>query len=350
MGKREKRCSTTTVKHKRNFQRSLNRFAENYKGIDVTFNGDDSVTFYCYNEAINPTIIDINKSNTIYTEHNANIRLKDINCINEAIDSMFEYNKYLTIIKEIIFEYEAKMLFDGTTVYVNKFFTLKKDIIDVFHDKFESKAGKKFTKRFISKLYTSIKNRIIFKPLYVDEKGDYLTYYSSQHSNYKPPSYFTSQVTIIKTYYNSYLKYKDMFSDSKAKAFAYYLDESKDGKEFVKDCSIAKEWRNRYEFLVTHGIIDEYETNIHLLAEYIKPYTHKNGTVINFIEDGSVFEDGLDTHLESYYKEKKYNLKKLSITHKSLQKVMSISEQDSMFSLNKYPSFEGIVAFYEATQ
>ncbi len=69
---KKRRYSTSTVKHRRNFPRTLNRFSEQWKKIDVTYK-EESATFNCYNEE--SKVFGQDGTNKVYNKDIALIKL-----------------------------------------------------------------------------------------------------------------------------------------------------------------------------------------------------------------------------------------------------------------------------------
>jgi hypothetical protein len=207
--KRTYRKNISYVEHKKNFPRTLATFAKYRQCISIKYDISlKSWEFECLNK------IDKLSSNQtiVYDPIQASELLRDTNAIHKAIDGMFEYKKYAYAIKDFVNEMQENRNFGGTEISFNTFFSKESSHIkSLLKFRLETKFQITLSEATTSKIYTSIMNRIRFKPIYCDENEEYYTYNSSQLDHFalcksisRPKDFATREQ--IKKYYAIYNK------------------------------------------------------------------------------------------------------------------------------------------------
>lgn len=338
-----RRYSESTVKHRKNFPRTLNKFAQQWDKIDVSYN-KDSATFHCYDT--DSKIFDNDNSNKVYDKNIADIRLMGLEYIEEVIESLFEYKKYqgklLLAIENFILK---QVMSDGSVKKISWLFAQDKerdDLLAKLHYHFEEVTGGKFSARFILMMYSSIKNKLMFKPIYLDSEGNYLTYFSSQFSDYKPPTYMDTLMYEIRVVLKTYVEYSKIFTYAQAKEYAYYLN-CKDGVDFEENSSIVNEWKERYYFLISNGLDELFFLAVQSLCNYIEPFSTQDGNVVSFMKKGTMSKRNMKIHLFMHSKDKKYDETRLFIMHKALNKVVPLDLQEEIYLWKDIPRFRDFV-------
>jgi hypothetical protein len=337
------RYSQSSVRHRRNFPRTLNKFSQQWHNIDVSYH-EDKATFICYDD--NSPIYGEENANRVFNKKVAEIKLIDIEDIAEAIESMFEYETYKNaLLKTTEHFVMEKIMMDGTLKKASWLFSKGKDkTLAKFHLHFEEETGKQFSEKFINKLYTTIKNKIMFKPIYLDEEGQYLTYFSSQFSDFKPgPTYLNTLIQELQTLYKTYTEHRDTFTLTQAQTYAFYLDKRNEGDAFEENSPIAQAWKDQYYFLQRSGLEYSYLKSLDVLKRYIKPFTTEDGKVINFQTDSKLFKRNMKLHFFINQEDEKIDLKRIYVQHQALNEVISLDEQQAIFNTHEMPRFTDLV-------
>lgn len=343
---KERRYSQSCVRHRKNFPRTLNKFSEQWDKIDISYQ-EDKATFICYDET--SKIYGEDNANKVYDKKIAQIKLIDVEYIEEAINSMFEYETYREALQtasdNFIIE---RIMLDGTVKKVSWLFSKDKEpTIGKLHTHFEEETDKKFSSRFISKLYSSIKNRLMFKPIYLDENGNYLTYFSSQFSDFKPgPTYLNTLIQELETLYKVYIENRETFSITHAKTYAFYFDKRNEGDLFEENSPIAQAWKDQYYFLQTSGLESAYLKSIEVLKRYIKPFTTKERKVINFHTNSKSFKRNLKLHFFTHQENENIDFKRIYVQHQALNEVINLEEQQAIYDTPEMPKFRDLVDFF----
>jgi len=340
---KKRRYSQSSVRHRRNFPRTLNKFSEQWHNIDVNYH-EDRATFICYDD--DSPIFGEDNAIKVFDKEVAEIKLIDVHDITEAIESMFEYETYKTaLLKTAEHFVMEKVMMDGTLKRASWLFSKGKDeTLAKFHLHFEEKTGKQFSEKFIIKLYTTIKNKVMFKPIYLDEQGKYLTYFSSQFSDFKPgPTYLNTLIQELQSLYKTYTEHKDTFTLTQAQTYAFYLDKRNEGESFEENSPIAQAWREQYYFLQRSGLERSYLKSLEVLKGYIKPFTTEEGKVVNFQTGSKSFKRNMKLHFFINQENENIDLKRIYVQYHALSEVISLEEQQAIFDTHEMPRFRDLV-------
>jgi len=293
--KRQKvRYASTTVRHRKNLQRTLNTFSEQYNFITMkpTPIGTYNFTYYMDD--------DIGYENLIYRKSLVRNNLKTTTSLLKANAQMFEHKKYQPYIEKIISRTEKYIQAEnGETVVINYFFDedKKDDMINHFHHHLEKLSGKDLTEHFVKKLYTSLKNRASF-PIIYDDKHQ-----TSKTNIIKPEKYIQE---IIKDYYRDYNEYEWILEED----FSYWRSEaSRLGDENSVNNEVAETihaWNRYINELQAEKIDERFYESIDFLGAMIKNF-YTEEPLLEFEEDGIrseiVFDEGFHDFMydEDYF-------------------------------------------------
>jgi hypothetical protein len=242
------RYSTTTVRDRKNLQRTMNTFymKSNYINMKKTILGTYNFTYYTSDKYMD-------YKNLIYSTDTNLINLSDTDKLLEANATMFEHKKYQPYIENIINESKVmtKNLCTDELVETNNLLSREEKII-TFHTRLEELSGRKLSERFVKKLYTTLRNKVLFPILYSPE------YKTSM--NYEIPCE-TYLETMMKEYYREYNKHKYLLENETKEEFTYWHSELlalEDGYE-MNSAEIIGEWNDYIHELVRN------KTEEHLL-------------------------------------------------------------------------------------
>ena len=353
MKNKHKPWTRTTVKHKKNFQRTLNRFAERFNFIDMEVNENArTCTFFCQEWLSD--ILNRDKLNIVFDKVAADESMRSYDKVMLAIESMFEHGKFIPLLKQVVEEYADKIVsvIDTREHRVTKFLTHRELTLKYIElALIRTYPQQDFSERFIVKLYNNIRNRVVFKFLYTDENGAYIDYHESKEGRYGTRSRYTKKTPALeqrlREHYDFYLEYWQFFTLKRAKEFAYYLDTSKDGYEFPFDDDYVESWRENYRFLSENGIIKSFYESIDFIGQYLEPFGVNHSEVVSLVsEDGRVFESRVQKHLEEHHPDRLNDLKMLTIMYRAIQHV--ISPEDQVFIMQTYqmPTLDDMIEQY----
>lgn len=305
--------SISYVEHKKNFQRTLHTFSKHNRNICIKLDKPSkSWRFECLYNLENLS----DNTEVVYNPLLANEMLKDTSAIINAIDGMFEYKKYTSVIKDLVASMEKSKEFNGVKITINMFF--QKDagaIKDLLKYKLEEVFPLSLTDKNVSKIYNSIKNRVCFKPIYCDIEGQYYTYEGSQLDRFVlcTPSYSPKDHVIrklVKEYYENYNKYYHLIPLAE-NAFEYYLNQN---DTFSQTDPITIEWKEKYEFLKESGILRSLYQSMDFLNSYMYPFHNEEAYPLHlFASNEKMYNTTIKNHLKKIITKK--SLKSINIMH-----------------------------------
>ena len=310
--KRTYRKNISYVEHKKNFPRTLATFAKYHQCISIKY--DTSLKaweFECLNKIDN-----LSSNHTIvYDPIQASELLRDTNAIHKAIDGMFEYKKYAYAIKDFVNEMQENKNFGEKEVSFNTFFSKESSYIkSLLKSKLETKFQITLSEATTSKIYTSIMNRIRFKPIYCDENEEYYTYNSSQLDHFalcksiSRPKDFAIHEQIRKNY-EIYDKYSYVYRH--ASSFKDFLSRN---DSFGINDPITKEWKEYYFFLKRSGVFETLFYSMDFLERYMIFFIGSEAQPVNlFSPKGKLFKSNVKKHLTKILTKK--SMKSIDIDH-----------------------------------
>ena len=318
------RYNFSVVRHKKNLQRSLNRFAQLHDVVTVYQMESDAWVFHFYNYG------EIKKSTThnkntegfekeVFNRFEYEINVVDPHKIVKAIKGMFEYPNYQSSLIEIIKLYNEEKVIDGHTVVHNNFFLLnQEDTIYELGYKLEKNLKTKLSKRFVKQLYTSLHNRIMFPNMYKNSYEESLAspYYKMKKSK-KGTSNSSHFETTIKACYSYYKEYGWLLE--RLDTFDYYLDKSIDGDVFAENDEHVNSWRENYKFLQSKKILSTLFQSMDFLATYIEIFSDDEMQPVSLTaKDGRVYERTVEKYLNNNKLEVLYNFKDMTKIYRAL--------------------------------
>jgi len=335
--KRTYKKNISYVEHKKNFPRTLTTFAKYNKSISIKYD----ISLKCWEfECIKwGTSLSSNKQ-IVYDPVDALESLRDINAIHEAIDGMFEYKKYANTIKDVVNQLQEKKNSDCGEVSLNTFFLKESsDIKSLLKSTLETTFQITLSEVTASKIYTSIMNRIRFKPIYCDENGKYYDYNSSQLDHFAlcksishPKDFSTHEQ--IKKYYKIYTKYNFLFRDASSFKDLLSRDDS-----FSRNDPITKEWKEYYSFLKESKVFETLFYSMDFLEKYMVFFHDDQLQPVNlFSPKGKLLQRNVENYLKKILTKK--SIQSINIAHfKIVYKALMEEIKDDWFNF--------LITFYQ---
>lgn len=253
---KKKRYSTTDVRDRKNWQRTLNTFSEQYNYISMTEKKDQAFRFY-FTDKLSQNI----SEHIIFDKELSSRDLTDTKKLLAANAQMFEHKKYQPYIVKIIMGLQSSIKFNGKIIEANQFFNKSKEaILNHLHVKLEELSGKELTEQFIKKMYTTLKNKTLFPSLYISDSISSKAY-RVKHGK--------SISNIINEHYKYYQEYSWIIHSKSD--FEYYFDQSEEEPDNI----IAQQWRTFIFFALKDNIEKKLYNSIEFLAEHIEPFCTK---------------------------------------------------------------------------
>ena len=329
--KNTKRYKCTTVKDKKNLQRTLNTFAEQYAYIAIEETNDHAYLFNFFDEFSNFLSPHIVFDKTISSLH-----LTETSKLLEANKQMFEHKIYQEHLARIIEEFTIYGKAEDKVIEINVLFQKEKEsIILLLRDKLEKLSGKKLSERFALKLYTTLKNKILFPVLYSANYSDSKTY--------KVQPYSTIE-SIILEHYKYYEEYKWILESREDFSYYYWQIEEEPHNPIIL------EWHEFMSFMIENKIEDRLLDCARFLGKYIEPFIQtfypytllpnelekykKQNHLFCFVSDKNRLHGlKLKQYLECTKSPYIENYRQLGLTHFAINKAISYDDQYEIYKL-----------------
>lgn len=337
----EKRYTSTTVRDKKNLQRTLNTFSEQFKYIAMEILDEPAYQFYFFDN-----LAAFESEYIVFDKTLAGSDLTDTNKLLEANLGMFEHKLYQAPIEMAIRKLHGLGKLDDKVVTANAFFTKEKEtVLSFLHNEIEQTIEKTLSGRFVSKLYSTLRNRVLYPFLY---SSDYLA-----SKDYKIKLFDNSIETTIRQHYNLYNEHKWIL-ESKEDFQLYHWQ-----MEEEPNNPIVQEWNQFMGFLFSNKIEKRLLENITFLGafidifiaeiaenEYPKPILkYLNRYKFCFISQNSTLHSmKLRRYLEFIEHQDAYNYRQIGKIHLAITKLIPDEIQYELHSLyeairdNKYKS------------
>lgn len=326
-----KRYRSTTVKDKKNLQRTLNTFAEQYAYIAIEETNDHAYLFNFFDEFSNFLSPHIVFDKTISPLH-----LTETDKLLEANKQMFEHKIYQEHLARIIEEFIKRATINDKVIETNVFFQEEKDsIILLLRDRLEKRSGKKLSERFALKLYTTLKNKILFPVLYSANYSDSKTY--------KVQPYSTIE-SIILEHYKYYKEYKWILESREDFSYYYWQIEEEPHNPTVL------EWHEFMGFMAKNNIEKRLLDSAHFLGKHIEPFMYfpdpdialpnelekyqKQNHLFCFVSDKNRLHGlKLKQYLECTKSPYIENYRQLGLIHFAINKAIPFDDQHEIYKL-----------------
>lgn len=318
------RYNFSVVRHKKNLQRSLNRFAQLHDVVTIYQMESDAWVFHFYNYDELKKITTYNKKiesleKEVFNRFEYEINITNPQKIIKAIKGMFEYPNYQSSLIKIIKLYNEEKVIDGHTIVHNNFFLLnQEDIIYELRHQLEKNLKTELSKRFVKQLYTSLHNRIKFPNMYKNSYEESLEspYYKMRKSK-KDTSYSNHFETTIKACYSYYKEYGWLLE--RLDRFDYYLDKSLDGDVFAENDEHVNSWRDNYKFLQSKNILSTLFQSMDFLATNIEIFSDDEMQAVSLTaKDGRIYERTVEKYLNDNKLKVPYNFKDMTKIYRAL--------------------------------
>jgi len=311
----KRRYGQTFVKDKKNVPRTLNCFSHQYEAISMhEYRGKGWEFTY------HDSLLELDLDAIVYDRLKSEIDLTKTSKLIQAIESMFEYRLYQPFLITIVKKLEKKELVDGKEISINELFTRKKDsIVNYIAHGLETATGKQFTDHFISKLYSTIRNRVQFDSFYSSDYHSSITPYRTLTNYY---------IKIFQSYYNFFLEYEWLLSPEMEENLDYYDDE----EPLSPNDPVYMEWRAFVMHIKRNDILNKLYKTIAKLAHYIELVSVDAEPHYFISKKGNVQWVQLKKFLIGVHGKELEEYRKAGSIHKALYEMIPIETQKRIFS------------------
>jgi hypothetical protein len=329
---KKSRYNFSVVRHKKNLQRSLNRFSELHDVVKMYQMESDAwvFEFFDYDKEEQQQKVNQELYIEVFNRFQYAVNAKDTKFILSSIKNMFEYQQYQSSLIEIIKDYEKVRVIQEHIIRENQFLTQDKQIVlSDMKNKIEQMLKTEVSIRFIKQLYTSLHNRVKFPKMYYKSYQESL---ESRYSKMRKSNKTTSSnhfETTIRTYYNYYLKYGWLLEQ--LQTFNYHRNPKIDGVDVPENDEHVKSWRENYQFLQSNGIFDFLFQSMDFLATFIEIFSDDEMQPVSLTaKDGRIYERTIEKFLTDNYIDIPYNIRSMTQIYRALYKNI---DKDTQYSI-----------------
>jgi len=330
---KKSRYNFSVVRHKKNLQRSLNRFSDLHDVVKMYQMESDAwvFEFFDYDKEEQPSKLNKEIYIEVFNKFEYKVNVKNTKFIIDSIRNMFEYQQYQSALIKVVKSYEETKVIDSHTLKENQFFIQNKQkVLSDMETKIEKILKTELSGRFIKQLYTSLHNRVKFPKMYHKSYQESLeSRYSKMRKSNKTVTYINHFDTTIRTYYNYYLQYKWLLE--RLKTFEYYLDISIDGVDVPESDEHVKSWRENYQFLQSNDIFNLLFQSIDFLVTYIEMFSDDEMQPVSLTaKDGRIYERSIEKYIKKNNLEIPYSINSMTQIYRALYQNI---DKDTQFAI-----------------